>query len=214
MYTGAVSKGLRTRRRILDHAVRLVSAKGLDAVNIGPLAERLRMSKSGLFAHFGSKERLQIAALDVAADYFRECVVAPVLERPRGLAQIRTLFATWVDWAPRAGLPGGCPFVAAAAELDDQKGPVRDHLVDLQQQWFRFLERMARDARDNGELRADVDPRAFASELFALVLMHHWSRRLLRDRRATATARRAFAALVDRSRRPPRSRSRSRVAGR
>ncbi|HXI20661.1 MAG TPA: hypothetical protein VNH46_06230, partial [Gemmatimonadales bacterium] len=121
-----MSKGLETRDTILHHATQLASKVGLCGLTIGTLAEDLALSKSGLFAHIGSKEQLQILVLERAAHDFIEAVVRPALREPRGEPRIRALFERWLAWDRDGLLPGGCVFVAAASELDDRPGPVRD----------------------------------------------------------------------------------------
>src|SRR5690349_10613587 len=141
-----VRKGERTRDAILDGALRLASELGLEGLSIGRLAEELDLSKSGLFAHFGSKEDLQIRTLERAAARFGEVVVRPALEAPAGEPRVRALFERWLEWPRRVRQPGGCIFVAAAAELDDRPGPARDRLVALQREWLGTLAGAARRA--------------------------------------------------------------------
>src|SRR5688572_27760940 len=134
-----MEKGARTKSAILDRATGLASQVGLTGLTIGVLADELRLSKSGLFAHFRSKETLQIDVLNHAADRFREVVVRPALQEPRGAPRIRALFERWLAWGRDSALPGGCVFVAATAELDDRPGPVRERLVELQRDWVKTL---------------------------------------------------------------------------
>ena len=126
------NKGADTRHAVLERAVTLASRVGLGGLTIGTLAEDLQLSKSGLFGHFRSKEALQIQVLDHAAARFVDAVVRPALAQPRGEPRLRSLFHRWLDWARSSPMPGGCLFVAAATELDDQAGPVRDRLELLQ----------------------------------------------------------------------------------
>src|ERR1700730_14639302 len=124
-----MGKGGATKDAILDRAVRLASQVGLSGLSIGRLAEDLHMSKSGLFAHFEAKETLQVEVLERAAQLFVEAVVRPALAQPRGEPRLRALFEHWLCWTKTARLPGGCLFVAAAAQLADRRGPVRDRLL-------------------------------------------------------------------------------------
>src|SRR3546814_6074298 len=167
------------------------------------LAERLGMSKSGLFAHFGSKEELEKAVVDETAKRFMDAIWAPVMREPRGRPRIEALFRRWLDWTQHnADLPGGCLFVALAAEIDDKVGPVRDQLADLQRQWQAMLARSAQIAIQEGHFRADLDPKQFAFEMQAIVLGLNFSRRLLQDPAAIRRAEDAFTGLLQRSMRP------------
>jgi len=190
-----VSKGDDTRAEILDEGVRLASRVGLSGLSIGDLADALSMSKSGLFAHFQSKEALQIQVLDRAAGLFVQEVVRPALEAPRGEPRLSSLFERWLAWARSVALPGGCLFVSAAAELDDQPGPVRDRLVALQRDWLALVARLARSASEERHFRQDLDPEQLAHDLYAVMLGYHHAARLLRDPRAEQRARSGFELL-------------------
>lgn len=189
-------KGEATRERILESALELASTEGLSGLSIGRLADRNGMSKSGLFAHFGSKEGLQLDVLELATAKFRDSVFTPALRADRGEPRLRALFTHWLDWADHQSLPGGCLFTAAAAELDDQPGPARDALVDAQRQWTDTLARAARIAIEERHFRSDVDPRLFAFQLHSVLLGYHHARRLLRDPEAGRRAHDAFEALI------------------
>lgn len=198
-----MSKGQQTRSTILSEAMRAASVEGFQGISIGMLAERLGMSKSGLFAHFGSKEELEKAVLDETAQRFMDAVWTPVMRAPRGRPRIEALFRHWLDWTQNnADLPGGCLFVALAAEIDDKVGPVRDQLADLQRQWQAMLARSAQIAVQEGHFRADLDPKQFAFEMQAIVLGLNFYRRLLRDPTALDRAATTFAELLARSARP------------
>src|SRR5215213_1269244 len=125
------AKGDRSRARILDAAVELASVQGLGSLTIGPLADRLGLSKSGLFAHFRSKEALQVETLERAAELFREAVIVPVRAEPDRGKRLTVFFQRWISWLDRSGLSGGCPILAAAVEFDDVPGPVRDAAARL-----------------------------------------------------------------------------------
>ncbi|HET7826246.1 MAG TPA: TetR/AcrR family transcriptional regulator [Anaeromyxobacter sp.] len=191
-----VRKGERTRGAILDGAWRLATELGLEGLTLGRLAEDLELSKSGLFAHFGSKDELQTATLARAAERFAEIVILPALQSTGGEQRLRALVERWLDWPRRARQPGGCIFVAAAAELDDRPGPARDKLVALQREWRDTLARVVKRAQDLGDLRPDVDPGQLAFEIQGIGLACHETARLLRDPRAVERARAAFERLL------------------
>jgi AcrR family transcriptional regulator len=191
-----MGKGERTREVILDGAWRLATQLGLEGLTLGRLADDLELSKSGLFAHFASKENLQVATLDRAAARFAELVIQPALALPAGERRLRALFDRWLEWPKRARQPGGCLFMAAAAELDDRPGPARDRLVDLQREWRATLARVVASAQRAGFLRPDRDPDQLAFELHAIGLACHETARLLRDPRALERAHAAFERLL------------------
>jgi AcrR family transcriptional regulator len=178
------AKGERTRTAILDEALRLVSSAGLDGLTIGTLAEATGMSKSGLFAHFGSREELLLAVLAHGQAQFSEVVFQPALGMPRGLPRLRALFVNWLDWTQSADLPGGCPMIGGAAEFDDKPGAVRDTLASGQRNWVETLKRAARQAIEEGQLSKDTDPEQIAFEMFGIALVVHHHRRLLGYRKA------------------------------
>jgi AcrR family transcriptional regulator len=191
-----MGKGDSTRGRILDEAIAVASVDGITGLTLGRLADAVGMSKSGLFAHFRSKEELQLQVLEAAVARFRERVVAPALAAPRGEPRVRALFEGWLEWAEDDTVPGGCLFMQATAELDDQPGPARDRLVESQRDWRDFLVDAVRRAVEVGHFRPDVDPELFAFQLFGLAFARQQGARLLHDPAADARARRAFDALV------------------
>lgn len=195
-----MKKGEQTRRAILEDALAQASVLGLEGLTLGALAKQRGMSKSGLFAHFDSKESLQVAVLEEASDRFVTSVVSPALKQPRGEPRVRALFEGWLEWAQSDYLPGGCPFIAAAAELDDQRGPVRDRLVAIQRDWADTLRTAARIAVEEGHFRADLDVAQLAFELLGLVLSYHWYQRLLGAADARDRVAAAFESLMQRSR--------------
>ncbi|MBI3270964.1 MAG: TetR/AcrR family transcriptional regulator [Planctomycetes bacterium] len=195
-----MGKGNETKAAILEHAMALASRVGLGGLSIGRLAEELEMSKSGLFAHFRSKEALQVQVLDAAADRFVNVVVAPALKKARGEPRIRALLENLLAWDRARTLPGGCIFVAAAVELDDQPGPARDRLVQLQRDRQETFATAARIAKEEGQFRADLDPLQFAHDLYGIVLGYHHAARLLRDPQAETRARNAFETLLQHAR--------------
>ena len=195
-----MNKGALTRHSILERATSLASQAGLGGLTIGGLAEELDLSKSGLFAHFHSKEALQIQVLEHAAERFIEVVVRPALQAPRGEQRLRSLFELWLAWGRSTPMPGGCIFVAAATELDDRPGPVRDRLIALQRDWLTVIATSFRKAIETGFCRADADPDQFAHDLYGVMLAYHHASRLLDDPQAEARARRAFSALLEAAR--------------
>ncbi len=158
-------RGERTRRAILSRAARLASADGLDAVSLQRLATDLGISKSGLFAHFGSKEELQLATVEEAARVFVEEVLRPGLRPPAGLGRLWALCDSFLSYVEREVFPGGCFFEAAAAEFDSRPGPVRDAVVERRRSWEVSLARATRDAQSAGEVDPDLDPEQLAWEL-------------------------------------------------
>jgi AcrR family transcriptional regulator len=197
--TASQTKGERTRSAILDQALRLVSKAGLDGLTIGTLAEATGMSKSGLFAHFGSREELLLAVLAHGQAQFGEVVFQPAMARPRGLPRLRAMFVNWLDWTESAELPGGCPMIGGAAEFDDKPGPVRDMLAGGQRTWIETLKRAVRQAVEQGQLARDTDPEQIAFEMFGIALVVHHHRRLLGYKKARERALSALDSLFRRN---------------
>jgi len=189
-------KGELTRNTILQHAVGLSSRVGLGQLSSGKLAEELQMSKSGLFAHFKSKQNLQLQVLERAAGEFLEGVVRPAFRAPAGEPRIRQLFANWLDWTRTNTYAGGCPFVQFSFELDDQPGELRKHLLRQQRGWQEILAESARRAVAEGHLRQDLDVEQFAHDFQALMLGYHHSARLLRDPRSEERVKTAFETFL------------------
>lgn len=174
----------------------MASCIGLGSLSIGVLAERTHMSKSGLFAHFGSKEELQLAVLRESQQRFAEVVVRPALRLPRGLARLRAIVVNWLDWTRTCNLPGGCVINAAAAEFDDQPGPLRDEVRNGLLALRRTLAETVTKAVATGELRADTDVEQFVFELNGIYQVTQQSRRLLNDLDADRRALAAFDRLI------------------
>ena len=195
-----MSKGETTRAAILDVALSTASKVGLEALSLGELAKEVGLSKSGLFAHFTSKEDLQIEVVRKAIARFVEIVVSPALKKPRGEPRVRALFENWFDWARASELPGGCLFIAAASELDDQPGPLRDLLLASQKDWLSALAQAARVSVEEGHFRKDLDADQFAWQLDAFILGYHHAARLFRSKHAETRARTAFESLIRASR--------------
>jgi AcrR family transcriptional regulator len=196
----ASTKGSDTRQRILDRALALASSTGIEGLTLGTLASSLELSKSGLFAHFRSREALQVAVLEAAAERFRQFVVIPALRTPRGEPRLRALITKWVEWGSAEFQPGGCIFVSASAELDDRPGKVRDVLVQSQLDWSAMIAQAVRSAIEEGHFRADVDPEQFAFEIYGIALSYHHHKRLLRQSGSFARAQAAFERLVQSAR--------------
>ena len=152
-----MAKGEATKEAILERALSMATRTGIEGLTMGTLAKEANLSKSGLFAHFQSKEQLQLDVLETAATRFIEMVIAPALREPRGEPRVRALFERWMEWEKAPFLPGGCPFIALANELDDRPGPVREKLVAYQRDWLQSLATAARIAVTEGHFRADLD---------------------------------------------------------
>lgn len=193
-----MTKGEETRLAILDRAVEIASVTGIEGLTIGALAQDLKMSKSGLFAHFGAKTELQLAVLRHAVDRIVSHVIVPAIKQPRGEPRLRALFDGWIEW-DRDGLPGGCPVHAAVTAYEDVDGPIRDFLVASQRDWFDTLTQVTRVAIQAGALRSDVDPRIFSFELANILAGYRRHARLFREADAESLARAAFDALLERS---------------
>jgi AcrR family transcriptional regulator len=192
------TKGERTKAAILDEALRIVSKAGLDGLTIGTLAEATGMSKSGLFAHFGSREELLLAVLAHGQAEFGEVVFQPAMARPRGLPRLRAMFVNWLNWTESAELPGGCPMIGGASEFDDKPGPVRDMLAGGQRTWIETLKRAVRQAVEEGQLAEETDPEQIAFEIFGIALVVHHHRRLLGYKKARERALVALDSLLKR----------------
>lgn len=193
-----MAKGEETRDRILDEALAEVSTVGLEGLSIGGLAKATGMSKSGLFAHFDSKQELQLEVLETARVRFIDRVVAPALRQPRGEARVRALFEGWIAW--ERDRTGGCPFVAASHELDDRPGRLRDALVAVQSEWVDTLVTAVSLAVSEGHFRDDVDPEQLTYHVYGVFMAFHLYHRLLRDPDARVRAQTAFEALLDSAR--------------
>lgn len=191
----AARKGKKTRQAILASALDLSSELGLEGVTLGVLAKRVGMSKSGLYAHFESKEDLQCQVLQMAADRFVAAVLLPAIAIERGRPRLRNLFERWLSWT-REELSGGCPFVAAATEFDDRPGEVRDTVARHLRELLGMLERAARICVEEGHFREDLDCAQFAYEAWGVLLAHHHFRRLLEAEDADARAEKAYNDLV------------------
>jgi AcrR family transcriptional regulator len=191
-----MAKGDETRSSVVGSAIALASTVGLEGLTIGKLAEHVGMSKSGLFAHFASKENLQVAVLDEAVARFVALVVSPALKKPRGEPRVRALFENWLEWSRADFLPGGCIFVMASVELDDRPGPARDRLVASQRDWIGTIAHAARIAIEERHFRSDLDCEQFAHESFSIAYGYHFLRRLLDPKETERRTRVAFDRLI------------------
>jgi AcrR family transcriptional regulator len=192
-------KQTNTSEKLLQFGLGLMSQEGLSGVTLGRLAQQAGISKSGVFAHFSSKNDVELALLDYAAQFVTPRVLDPTFRAAPGLARVQALVDNWFGWAGRAGLPGGCPIAAAMFELDDVESPVRNKVFEMQDTWTRMLLSIVREAVELGELRADLDIEQFVFELSGIYLNHHVTSRFVRHPDADQFAHRAVQSLVARS---------------
>jgi AcrR family transcriptional regulator len=188
-------KGQQTRAAILDAALAMASHMGLEGLSIGALAEVTGMSKSGVFAHFGSREELQISVIREYHRRFEEEVFFPAILEPRGLPRLHALFERWVRRVS-VELDSGCIYISGAVEFDDRPGPVRDALVSMVRAWHEALERAIRQAVEAGQLRPDTDPLQMLFEVHGLILALHHDARFLRNPGVLDRARTGFARIA------------------
>ena len=191
-------KGQLTRHAILDHALAAASRSGVAGLTIGSLAARSGLSKSGLFAHFGSKESLQLAVIRQVRELYSQLVFQPAMRQPSGLPRLRAIVENWLEWTCSAKLPGGCIMTAAAHEFDDSPGPVRELVSQSLRELRKTLARSVRLAVEAGQLHADTDAEQLAFEICALYCGAQLDARLFGDPRAGERARVAFEDLIRR----------------
>lgn len=189
------AKGQQTRAAILDAALNLASQMGIEGLSIGALAEVTGMSKSGVFAHFGSREELQISVIREYHARFEEEVFKTAIQQARGLPRLRALFENWVAKVATE-IDSGCIYISGAVEFDDRPGPVRDALAGMVVTWHTSLVRAIRMAIEMGHLRADTDPMQMQFEIHGLILSLHHDARFLRSTGAIERARVAFDRVV------------------
>jgi AcrR family transcriptional regulator len=187
-----LTKGERTRQAILDTAAALATQEGLEPLSIARLADATGMSKSGLFAHFGSKEELQLATVDHAAAMFVTEVIAPARAAPRGLARVWALCDHMVDYAERQVFPGGCFFACTSFEFNNRPGPVRDRIETMLRSWLSYLEHAVEQAQQVGELDPQLSAREIAFQLDAFAQSANAQFQMFRERRVFEEARRAI----------------------
>ncbi|HXA15956.1 MAG TPA: TetR/AcrR family transcriptional regulator [Thermoanaerobaculia bacterium] len=188
-------KGARTKHGILERAVDIASVEGLAGLTIGRLAEELEMSKSGLFAHFGSKEELQLATVEAAQQRFVDEMFRPALKAARGYPRLLAICRSWLDYIKRDVFPGGCFFAAASFEFDGRPGPIRDAVVAAMDVWLDALEKAIRMAKEEEHLERGVDVKQLAFELNAIFFGANFSYQMRDDKRAIS---RAWKAIEDR----------------
>ena len=190
-------KGQQTKAAIIDAALGLATQIGLEGLSIGAVAEVMRMSKSGVFAHFGSREELQISVVREYYRRFEDEVFRPALAEPRGLPRVRALFANWMKRVA-VELQSGCIFISGAVEFDDRSGRVRDALASSVQAWMSALNRAVQMAREAGHLRADAQAQQIAFEIHAIILALHYEARFLKTPGSMARAEQAFEGILAR----------------
>jgi AcrR family transcriptional regulator len=194
-YFMGMTKGEDTKLVVLGAGLDMASQLGLECVTIGNLAKTTNMSKSGLFAHFQSKENLQIEILHYAAQLFSESVILPALKIEAGIPRIRALVNNWIRWSSE--LTGGCIFVSASADFSDRPGKVREALLHQQEEWIDCLRRIAKSAVQMGDFRQDIDDGQFAFDLYSLLLGFHLYYKLLDDAETRKHEEIAFVRLLD-----------------
>lgn len=198
----AAHKGQQTRASILDVALALSSQKGLEGLSIGTLAEAMNMSKSGVFAHFGSREELQISVIREYHNRFEEEIFHPAIREARGLPRLEAMFDRWIHRVS-VEIDSGCIYISGAVEFDDRPGPVRDALADMVRAWHTALQRAIDMACEIGHLRPDTDAEQMAFEIHGLILALHHDARFLRVPGSIERARRGFEHVLSHYRSPP-----------
>ncbi len=183
------ARGLRTRQAILSRAVDLASVQGLEGLTVGSLAEQLHMSKSGLFAHFGSKEDLQLATVETARQIFIQKVTRRAIAAPKGMPRLWGLLEYWLAMVEKRVFRGGCFFSAASFEFDSRRGVVRDRIAAIMHEWIDVITRAVYEAQKAGHLDPKADPTRLAFEIHAIAMGAHWAFQLLDDRHAYSRAR-------------------------
>jgi len=190
-----MAKGEDTKLNVLEVGLDMASRLGLECVTIGNLAKATNLSKSGLFAHFQSKENLQVEILNHAAQSFSEGVIIPALKTKAGIPRIRALVDNWIQWTSE--LTGGCIFVSASADFSDRPGRVRDVLLHQQKEWIDCLKRIAQSAVQVGDFRQDIDDDQFAFDLYSLLLGFHLYYNLLDDAEIRKRQEAALTRILD-----------------
>ncbi len=190
-----LQKGQQTKAAIVDTALGLATQIGLEGLSIGAVAEATQMSKSGVFAHFGSREELQISVIREYHSRFEQEVFRPALDLPRGLPRLREMFANWMQ-RTSVEIDSGCLYISGAVEFDDREGPVRDALVASVMTWHTALRRAIQSARELGHLRADVDDDQMLFEIHGLILALHYEARFLKHPGSIARANAGFDRIL------------------
>ena len=190
-----LQKGQHTKAAIVDAALGLATQIGLEGLSIGALAEVTQMSKSGVFAHFGSREELQISVIREYHCRFEQEVFYPALDQARGLPRLRAMFASWMQ-RTSVEIDSGCLYISGAVEFDDRAGPVRDALASSVMAWHGALKRAIQTARELGHLRADVDDEQMLFEIHGLILALHYEARFLQHPGAIGRANAGFDRIL------------------
>lgn len=178
-----MAKGISTKQDIINRGLEMASQLGLECITIGLLAKEANLSKSGLFAHFKSKENLQLEILKHASDDFAKKVIHPALKVQAGILRIKALVKNWIDWGNK--ISGGCIFVTAGTEYSDRPGKVRNLLIQQQEQWIDSLRRIAKSAIKAGDFKENIDVDQFAFDLYSMLLGFHYYYKLLDDKKVT-----------------------------
>ncbi len=193
----AMQKGQQTKLAIVDAALGLATQVGLEGLSIGALAEATHMSKSGVFAHFGSREDLQIAVVHRYFNLFQQDVFDPAMEESRGLPRVRALFSNWMKRVA-IEIQSGCIFISGAVDFDDRPGAVRDALAESVQIWLAAMNRAIVSARDCGHLKPDTNEHQMAFEIHGLILALHYEARFLQKPGSIERANRGFENILAR----------------
>lgn len=196
-YLVRMSKGSETRAGIVDQAFRQATVVGLESLSLGPLAESLNMSKSGLFAHFKSKEALQLEVVDTAIERFKDEVVSPSKRQKEPAAELETFFTRWLTWIKSVKDYGGCVFMTMAQEYDDRPGVIRDRVSQSQKDLRKHLADVVRRGMNEGIFSATADPEQWAFELHGIALSYQHAANLLNDPKARTRALSAMHRLLD-----------------
>lgn len=196
MATRQLRKGEQTHAAILDAALDMASRQGLEGLTIGLLADKMSMSKSGVFAHFGSREDLQIAVVKRYHDQFEQEIFFPAMKQPRGLPRLRALFTGWVRRVTLE-ITSGCIYISGAVEYDDRPGAIREELVAMVRTWQGSLRRAVQQAIDEGHLRADIDPDQMVFEMYGLVLALHHDARFIQRPGSEKRAQAGFETMIE-----------------
>ena len=189
-------KGELTRAAILDMALELASRDGLEGLTIGLLADKMNMSKSGVFAHFGSREDLQLEVLKLYHHRFEQEVFFPSIKEPRGLPRLRAMFARWISRVSEE-IASGCIYISGAVEYDDRPGPIREELVTMVSAWQGALLRCVVQAKETGDLKQDCDAAQLVYEMYGLILAVHHDARFMRTPGSVERARTGFNRLIE-----------------
>ena len=192
-------KGELTRAAILDMALDLASRDGLEGLTIGLLADKMNMSKSGVFAHFGSREDLQLAVLKLYHQRFEQEVFFPSVQEARGVARLKSMYARWIERVS-VEIASGCIYISGAVEYDDRPGLIRDELVAMVRAWQGALLRCVQQAIEIGDLKSDTDPEQVVYEMYGLILALHHDARFLRMPGSAGRARAGFDRLIQSTR--------------